>query len=281
MQGSSSPQRALDDRRNRRAQNGPTRPGAPAPNPSPSGASVATVPLPEEGAHVAGYLSSAHHQPGCSRFGDLCKRVPEEYSGLRSSVGHVGRRHPRALVSEPRRRPVFGRAPQTRLRVWRLNGPETTMGAASGSLRQGATKRGLPDRSPDGDTFPTKAEASRWLSLAEADLVRGTFVHPSLNANVTVAEWLGEWRASHSLHKRPTTLVRDESAIPAPHPAARRHPAREAGRPTSKPSSPTCASRSDPAPLDRSTGCCEPHSTPPSTLSCWSAPPPGASSCPK
>jgi integrase len=43
--------------------------------------------------------------------------------------------------------------------------------------------------------------------------VRGTFVHPSLNANVTVAAWLGEWRASHSLHKRPTTLVRDESAI--------------------------------------------------------------------
>ena len=55
--------------------------------------------------------------------------------------------------------------------------------------------------------------ASRWLTLAEADLVRGTFVHPSLNANVTVAEWLEEWRASHSLHKRPTTLVRDESAI--------------------------------------------------------------------
>jgi integrase len=43
--------------------------------------------------------------------------------------------------------------------------------------------------------------------------VRGTFVHPWLSANVTVAEWLEEWRASHSLHKRPTTLVRDESAI--------------------------------------------------------------------
>ena len=83
--------------------------------------------------------------------------------------------------------------------------------------RTEACVRPLPgaaaDGSPAPDTFPTKAEASRWLSLAEADLVRGTFVHPSLNANVTVAEWLEEWRASHSLHKRPTTLVRDESAI--------------------------------------------------------------------
>ena len=85
-----------------------------------------------------------------------------------------------------------------------------------GSVRRLASGRyqaRLPDGSPAPDTFPTKAEASRWLSLAEADLVRGTFVHPSLNANVTVAEWLEEWRASHSLHKRPTTLVRDESAI--------------------------------------------------------------------
>ena len=85
-----------------------------------------------------------------------------------------------------------------------------------GSVRRLASGRyqaRLPDGSPAPDTFTTKAEASRWLSLAEADLVRGTFVHPSLNANVTVAEWLEEWRASHSLHKRPTTLVRDESAI--------------------------------------------------------------------
>jgi Phage integrase, N-terminal SAM-like domain len=85
-----------------------------------------------------------------------------------------------------------------------------------GSVRRLASGRyqaRLPDGSPAPDTFPTKAEASRWLALAEADLVRGTFVHPSLNANVTVAEWLAEWRASHSLHKRPTTLVRDESAI--------------------------------------------------------------------
>jgi integrase len=80
-------------------------------------------------------------------------------------------------------------------------------------LASGRYQARLPDGSAAPDTFTTKAEASRWLSLAEADLERGTFVHPSLNANVTVAEWLEEWRASHSLHKRPTTLVRDESAI--------------------------------------------------------------------
>jgi integrase len=85
-----------------------------------------------------------------------------------------------------------------------------------GSVRKlpsGRYQARLPDGSPAPDTFPTKAEASRWLSLAEADLLRGTFVHPSLNGNITVAEWLQEWRASHSLHKRPTTLARDESAI--------------------------------------------------------------------
>jgi integrase len=85
-----------------------------------------------------------------------------------------------------------------------------------GSVRRLASGRfqaRLPDGSAAPDTFPTKAEASRWLALAEADVVRGTFVHPSVNANVSVAEWLEEWRASHSLHKRPTTLVRDESAI--------------------------------------------------------------------
>jgi integrase len=85
-----------------------------------------------------------------------------------------------------------------------------------GSVRRLASGRyqaRLPDGSPAPDTFSTKAEASRWLSLAEADVVRGTFAHPSLTAKVTVAEWLEEWRASHSLHKRPTTLARDESAI--------------------------------------------------------------------
>jgi hypothetical protein len=80
-------------------------------------------------------------------------------------------------------------------------------------LASGRYQARLPDRSPAPDTFSSRAEASRWLSLAEADVVPGTVVHPSLNAKVTVAEWLEEWRASHSLHKRPTTPARDASAI--------------------------------------------------------------------
>jgi hypothetical protein len=63
-----------------------------------------------------------------------------------------------------------------------------------GSVRRLASGRyqaRLPDGSPAPDTFSTRAEASRWLSLAEADVVRGTFVHPSLSANVTVAEARG------------------------------------------------------------------------------------------
>jgi integrase len=80
-------------------------------------------------------------------------------------------------------------------------------------LSSGRYQARLPDGTPAPETFQTKTDGSRWLSLAEADLVRGTFVHPSLNTNVTVAEWLEEWRTSHSLHKRPMTLVRDESAI--------------------------------------------------------------------
>ena len=91
-----------------------------------------------------------------------------------------------------------------------------------GRRRQWGSVRRLPSgryqaRPPDGvpatETFSTKSEASRWLSLAEADLVRGTFVHPSLAAGVTVAEWLNEWITSHSVHKRATTMVRDQSAI--------------------------------------------------------------------
>jgi integrase len=85
-----------------------------------------------------------------------------------------------------------------------------------GSVRRlpsGRYQARLPDGVPAAGTFATKSEASRWLSLAEADTVRGTFVHPSLSADLTVADWLGEWITSHSLHKRATTMVRDESAI--------------------------------------------------------------------
>jgi hypothetical protein len=86
-----------------------------------------------------------------------------------------------------------------------------------GSVRRLASRRyqaRLPDGSAAPDTFPTKAEASRWLSLAEADLLRGTFVHPSLNANITVAEWLEEWRAPGQ------PKLAGDGAVPRRHQAA-------------------------------------------------------------
>lgn len=51
-----------------------------------------------------------------------------------------------------------------------------------------------------GETFPTKAAAERWLSLAEADIVRGEWSAPERRAE-TVGEWAerwlmqGQWRA--------------------------------------------------------------------------------------
>jgi hypothetical protein len=108
-----------------------------------------------DGAYQTGDPRSAASERRAYRIGDLCRAGSRECSVRWPVVGHVGRRDPRALVSEPRRRPVFGRAPQTRLRVWRLNGPETTMGqrpeACVGALPSEAARRQprtrhLPDK---------------------------------------------------------------------------------------------------------------------------------------
>jgi hypothetical protein len=82
-------------------------------------------------------------------------------------------------------------------------------------LSSGRYQARLPDGTPAPETFPTKTDASRWLSLAEADLVRGTFVHPSLNANVTVAEWLEEWkhRTRSTSVPRPWYVMSPPSAV--------------------------------------------------------------------
>jgi integrase len=71
----------------------------------------------------------------------------------------------------------------------------------------------LPDGASAPETFTTKTDAARWLATAEADLLRGTFVHPALTVNLTVGQWLEEYQRAHSIHKRPTTLARDRSAI--------------------------------------------------------------------
>lgn len=88
--------------------------------------------------------------------------------------------------------------------------------------RQFGAVRRLPSgryqaRLPDGTTAPTtftaKADATRWLATAEADILRGTFVQHLPGDDLTVGEWMNQWHAKHSLHKRPGTLARDGSAI--------------------------------------------------------------------
>lgn len=80
-------------------------------------------------------------------------------------------------------------------------------------LRSGRYQARLPDGTSAPQTFSTRADAGRWLSAAETDLARGTFVEHRVASTVTVGEWIEQWHAEHSLHKRPGTLARDRSAI--------------------------------------------------------------------
>jgi len=63
---------------------------------------------------------------------------------------------------------------------------------------------------PDGtvhgadQTFPTKASAERWLSLAEADIVRGEWAAPERRAE-TVGEWADRWLAG-AHHLKPSSI---------------------------------------------------------------------------
>lgn len=82
-------------------------------------------------------------------------------------------------------------------------------------LPSGRYQARLPDGTPAPTTFTTKADAARWLAMAETDLQRGTFVLGPPEPDLTVGEWLERWHTQHSLHKRPGTLARDRSAIRA------------------------------------------------------------------
>jgi integrase len=85
-----------------------------------------------------------------------------------------------------------------------------------GAIRQlpsGRYQARLPDGTTAPTTFSTKADANRWLSATETDLVRGTYVDERTTTTLTVGEWLEQWHQEHSLHKRPGTLARDRSAI--------------------------------------------------------------------
>jgi len=60
-------------------------------------------------------------------------------------------------------------------------------------------------------TFSTKRDAERWLSLAEADLLRDEWIDPK-RGRITFAKWTDDYIAN-STYKRETTRVRDRSAI--------------------------------------------------------------------
>ena len=55
------------------------------------------------------------------------------------------------------------------------------------------------------DTFATKADAQRWLAVAQADILRGTFIDPSAG-RISFAEWAEDWLASKP-GKRATSLA--------------------------------------------------------------------------
>lgn len=51
------------------------------------------------------------------------------------------------------------------------------------------------DRITAPHTFPTKADAQRWLATVEADIARGTWHDPTLG-HTTIAEWADRWLAT-------------------------------------------------------------------------------------
>jgi integrase len=59
--------------------------------------------------------------------------------------------------------------------------------------------------------FATKADATRYANLVEADLTRGEWSDPAL-AKTTFGEWVAKWDAGR-LNRRTTTRARDETCL--------------------------------------------------------------------
>lgn len=91
------------------------------------------------------------------------------------------------------------------------------------SKRQFGTVRKLPSgrwqaRYPDGSgrkvpadrTFPTKADAARFLASVQTDMARGQFLDPR-EGKITLAQWSDEWLALPG--KRAATIARDRQGL--------------------------------------------------------------------
>ena len=59
-------------------------------------------------------------------------------------------------------------------------------------------------------TFATKGDASRWLAVTEADLIRGQYVDPRAG-RVTLGQWADEWLTRPG--KRANSVSRDRQAL--------------------------------------------------------------------
>jgi integrase len=59
--------------------------------------------------------------------------------------------------------------------------------------------------------YPTKSDAGRWLSAAEADMARGDWINPRLG-RVTIGEWAEEWLRT-TVHLKPKTRASYESIL--------------------------------------------------------------------
>lgn len=70
---------------------------------------------------------------------------------------------------------------------------------------------GQPQTAPQ--TFATKTDADRWLSLVEADLARGDWRDPRLG-RITFGEWADEWLAT-TVHLKPKTRDGYETVLRA------------------------------------------------------------------
>ena len=70
---------------------------------------------------------------------------------------------------------------------------------------------GLGERVVAPDTFATKADAQKWLAVAQADMLRGTFIDPRAG-RMSFAEWAKHWLTSKP-GKRATSLARDRAAL--------------------------------------------------------------------
>lgn len=64
---------------------------------------------------------------------------------------------------------------------------------------------------PAPDTFPTKADAARYLARVQADMDRGLWLDPR-TSRISFAEWVDQWLASNP-SKRPTTKARDLTVL--------------------------------------------------------------------